>query len=149
MAVAALLSLLTWSLLLSVVAVATAKKETVQFNVRPNIPDHVEISSGGVACQFFWSATGGTNEDWIAEIDTVRGATQCSFGRPERSSYLFFTTFKASVTGGGPVITGDVFDNNGALLRDAAYVLQGSTLAAGPRWSGGVIRRVELRASGA
>ncbi|XP_062412291.1 myeloid-derived growth factor [Sardina pilchardus] len=96
-------NILLGTVVLIVVAVASSENtNTVEFNVKPggvvhtfsqNIKNH--------KCSFTYASQGGTNEQWqmsvgLSDDDKL---LSCSVWRPQGKSYLFFTQFKAEITG--------------------------------------------------
>ncbi|MBN3317151.1 LYOX oxidase, partial [Atractosteus spatula] len=78
------------------------KTKTVEFNVRPGGMVHsFSEKIGEYGCSFTYASQGGTNEQWQMSVgisDDER-LFSCSVWRPQGKSYLFFTQFKAEVTG--------------------------------------------------
>ncbi|XP_043909840.1 myeloid-derived growth factor-like [Protopterus annectens] len=77
--------------------------KTVEFDVQPGGVVHsFSQRLGEYTCVFTYASQGGTNERWhmsvgISEDDML---FSCSVWRPQGTSYLFFTQFKAEVKGG-------------------------------------------------
>ncbi|KAE8631388.1 hypothetical protein XENTR_v10001175 [Xenopus tropicalis] len=90
-------------LLLLAVCSAQEKSSTEEFDVRPGGLQHSFTSKlGDYACTFTYAAQGGTNEKWHMSVGLSDDNQHfsCSIWRPQGKSYLFFTGFKAEVTGG-------------------------------------------------
>ncbi|XP_056427788.1 myeloid-derived growth factor isoform X1 [Hyla sarda] len=76
---------------------------TEEFDVKPGGLDYTYTRKlGGFSCSFSYAAQGGTNEKWLMSIgvDEESRYFSCSIWRPLGTSYLFFTKFKAEVSGG-------------------------------------------------
>ncbi|XP_006640065.2 myeloid-derived growth factor [Lepisosteus oculatus] len=84
------------------VSASQEKTKTVEFNVRPGGMVHsFSEKIGEYGCSFTYASQGGTNEQWQMSVgisDDER-LFSCSVWRPQGKSYLFFTQFKAEVTG--------------------------------------------------
>ncbi|XP_062815684.1 myeloid-derived growth factor [Anolis carolinensis] len=88
-------------LCLSAVAAEEASS-SAEFDVRPGGMVHsFSKSLGDYSCTFTYAAQGGTNEQWQMSMGTSEDGLlfSCSVWRPQGKSYLFFTQFRAEVTG--------------------------------------------------
>ncbi|XP_061457938.1 myeloid-derived growth factor [Rhineura floridana] len=75
---------------------------TTDFDVRPGGMVHsFSRTLGDYTCTFTYAAQGGTNEQWQMSIGVSDDNLlfSCSVWRPQGKSYLFFTQFKAEITG--------------------------------------------------
>ncbi|XP_069818669.1 myeloid-derived growth factor [Dendropsophus ebraccatus] len=82
---------------------AEAAGSTEEFDVKPGGLDHTYTRKlGDFSCSFSYAAQGGTNEKWHISIgvDEESRYFSCSVWRPLGTSYLFFTKFKAEISGG-------------------------------------------------
>ncbi|XP_060641178.1 myeloid-derived growth factor [Anolis sagrei] len=83
-------------------AAAEEGSDTASFDVRPGGMVHsFSRSLGDYSCTFTYAAQGGTNEQWQMSMGTSEDNLlfSCSVWRPQGKSYLFFTQFRAEVTG--------------------------------------------------
>ncbi|XP_009470184.1 PREDICTED: UPF0556 protein C19orf10 homolog [Nipponia nippon] len=85
--------------LLCLAARAAEETRTAGFDVRAG--GLLLFFQGDYTCTFTYSAQGGTNEQWQMNIGVSEDNLlfSCSVWRPQGKSYLFFTQFKAEVTG--------------------------------------------------
>jgi len=114
-------------LLLVVCGVHCIHAESVEkeLNVRPNVDDSVELKLKDITCKFEYKCTGGTNEKWKMTLSDDDGAATCFVGRPSPPSYLFFSTFSASL-GGKTLSNVEVWDNSGVVLQNDQYIVEGN-----------------------
>ncbi|XP_053717971.1 myeloid-derived growth factor isoform X2 [Synchiropus splendidus] len=84
------------------VSASSDQTKTVEFNVKPGGDVHTFAQRiRGYECSFTYASQGGTNEQWLMSVglsDDDRFFS-CSIWRPLGKSYLFFTQFKAELTG--------------------------------------------------
>eukprot|EP01139_Manchomonas_bermudensis_P001774 Amastigsp_a2790_153.p2 type:complete len:144 gc:universal Amastigsp_a2790_153:40-471(+) len=118
------------------------------FNVRPNGrigTASVTMEDGSATCHFQYQAVGGTNEEWMMDIQRSRGHVTCTIGRPSQASYLLFQSFSAKLEGAvnRELSFAEVWDNDGALLQGDAFVLDGLSVNMGKNF-GGILSRVTL-----
>ncbi|KAG8454465.1 hypothetical protein GDO86_000909 [Hymenochirus boettgeri] len=76
---------------------------TEEFDVRPGGLEHSFTRRlDDYSCTFTYVAQGGTNEKWQMSLGVSEDSHlfSCSVWRPQGKSYLFFTEFRAEVTGG-------------------------------------------------
>merc|ERR1711963_61670 len=72
-----------------------------QFYVKPGGQAMIfEKEWKGFKCTFEYKAQGGTHEQWQVSIEDDGGNVMCTIARGQ-TSYLFFETFKMSLSGGG------------------------------------------------
>nr|XP_033812426.1 myeloid-derived growth factor [Geotrypetes seraphini] len=79
---------------------ALESASTQEFDVRPGGEVHsFSQNKDGYTCIFSYAAQGGTNEQWqmSTEISEDKQVFSCLIWRPQGTSYLFFTQFKAEV----------------------------------------------------
>ncbi|KAK6467424.1 myeloid-derived growth factor-like [Huso huso] len=126
-------------LLLITAKSASASQErtkTEEFNVRPGGVVHsFSQKMGEYSCSFTYASQGGTNEQWqmsvgLSEDDRL---FSCSVWRPQGKSYLFFTQFKAEVTGakieyGSAFSQAAVGGNKDVALKAEEYTVGESTV---------------------
>ncbi|XP_039622672.1 myeloid-derived growth factor [Polypterus senegalus] len=89
-------------LLIVMIGATQEKTQTVEFDVRPGGMVHsFSHNMGEHRCSFTYASQGGTNEQWQMSVGLSEdeGLFSCSVWRPQGKSYLFFTQFKAEVTG--------------------------------------------------
>ncbi|OCU00329.1 myeloid-derived growth factor [Xenopus laevis] len=82
---------------------AQEKSSTEEFDVRPGGLQHSFTSKlDDYSCTFTYASQGGTNEKWHMSVGLSDDNQHfsCSIWRPQGKSYLFFTEFKAEITGG-------------------------------------------------
>ncbi|XP_065836361.1 myeloid-derived growth factor homolog [Oscarella lobularis] len=116
-----MLRMLRLFLVCALLSVVLSSKEIVQpFNVQPNGQvSHFDVALGKVKCLFSWAAVGGTNEDWQMSLTKENGYT-CVVERPEKTSYLFFQNFAASILG-AELKSVEIFDSLGNVLASENF----------------------------
>lgn len=107
--------------------------EEISINVKPNgRPNTVSVTlgDGPAVCSFTYQAVGGTNEDWMMDIQQDRNTVTCTIARPSGTSYLYFQSFSATLDGlaGERLDVAEVWDDSGLLLVDDAFVVDGNSI---------------------
>jgi hypothetical protein len=142
------------ALVLVGVAVGAAAQEAFfEFNVKPDGQRTVMRRELGphLACEFVYAATGGTNEDWLMTIvGTGPGDLACTIERPDRASYLFFSTFEAALSVDLRLASVAVENSKGERLlhQNDWDAVDARRIKSLPRFSG-ALHRIELVAAAA
>ncbi|XP_034035722.1 myeloid-derived growth factor [Thalassophryne amazonica] len=83
-------------------AASSERVKTVEFDVKPGGEVHTFTKGiGDCKCSFTYASQGGTNEQWLMSmlLNPDGKLFSCNVWRPQGKSYLFFTQFKAELTG--------------------------------------------------
>jgi len=119
---------------------ATAKMDRVEidFDIKPNgqrntAKASLPTANGEIGCSFTYAAVGGTNEQWLIEIEEQNSKYFCTIRRPDQFSYLYFQHFSASLTG-APLVRAALYDNH-ARVADAEWKIEGGTVSNSDKFS--------------
>lgn len=114
---------------LSVFCVECKKNEAVHevFDVKPGGTQHeFEHKAFGITCKFTYVCQGGTNEEWVLDMEKAGNIVICSIARPIGSSYLFFQQFKVEAIGG--ILTEGKAMSSGRELRPDEYTTENNSV---------------------
>ncbi|CAN2391134.1 UPF0556 protein C19orf10 homolog [Pristimantis euphronides] len=108
-----------------------AEGSSEEFDVKPGGLDYSFIlRAGPFSCSFSYAAQGGTNEKWqmTIEVDDQSKYFSCLIWRPTGTSYLFFTKFKAEVSG-GKIEFFEAYSQESKALKKSEYEIKDTTVS--------------------
>mmetsp|Transcript_26873 Transcript_26873/g.61928 ORF Transcript_26873/g.61928 Transcript_26873/m.61928 type:complete len:143 (-) Transcript_26873:79-507(-) len=127
----------TWVLLACLLSVVAAETVIRPFKIVPWKDDEATIDLAGKQCKFSWRGHGGSeDEEWTLEFSLKASEYTCEIRRLAHGAHghTHFVGFKASLEGVAELITADAWDHQGALLRDADFVVRGNSVSNVPSW---------------
>eukprot|EP01095_Lingulamoeba_sp_RSL-Kostka_P002285 TRINITY_DN13131_c0_g1_i1.p1 TRINITY_DN13131_c0_g1~~TRINITY_DN13131_c0_g1_i1.p1 ORF type:complete len:144 (-),score=26.61 TRINITY_DN13131_c0_g1_i1:179-610(-) len=111
--------------------------ESRVFNLKPDAPDTVTVSSGGVSCSFSYSTHGGSSENWEILLEGNEDTFACFIGRPNSYSYLYFNNFKVEITGSN-IQNIEIQDNHSPLISGKDYEMSNNIVSSTDEFKGTV-----------